>query len=177
MALRLYTYWRSSAAYRVRIVLALKGLAYESVPLHLLHDGGEQRRAGYLVTNPQGLVPALEHDDCVVTQSLAICEYLEEVWPQSPLLPAVAQQVAWHRLVGEALHGQGDSHAVRSRAAPVGIQPERHGASPPAPGGAQTIVIRNVSSPSMPPTRLSPRRTGPTPSGVPVKIRSPGRSS
>ena len=88
MALRLYTYWRSSAAYRVRIVLALKGLAYESVPLHLLRDGGEQRRAGYLATNPQGLVPALEHDGCVVTQSLAICEYLEEAWPQPPLLPA-----------------------------------------------------------------------------------------
>jgi len=88
MALRLYTYWRSSAAYRVRIVLALKGLAYESVPRHLLRAGGEQRRADYLATNPQGLLPALEHDGCVVTQSLAICEYLEEICPQPPLLPA-----------------------------------------------------------------------------------------
>jgi maleylacetoacetate isomerase len=88
MALRLYTYWRSSAAYRVRIVLALKGLAYESVPRHLLRDGGEQRRADYLATNPQGLLPALEHDGCVITQSLAICEYLEETCPQPPLLPA-----------------------------------------------------------------------------------------
>ena len=88
MALRLYTYWRSSAAYRVRIALALKGLAYESVPRHLLRGGGEQRSAAYLATNPQGLVPALDHDGHVVTQSLAICEYLEEIHPQPPLLPA-----------------------------------------------------------------------------------------
>jgi maleylacetoacetate isomerase len=87
MALRLHTYWRSSAAYRVRIALALKGLEYESVPRHLLRDGGEQRRADYLALNPQGFVPALEHDGVVLTQSLAICEYLEECFPRPPLLP------------------------------------------------------------------------------------------
>jgi maleylacetoacetate isomerase len=87
MALRLYTYWRSSAAFRVRIALAVKGLQYESVPRHLLREGGEQRRPEYLELNPQGLVPALEHDGHVVTQSLAICEYLEEIQPQPPLLP------------------------------------------------------------------------------------------
>jgi maleylacetoacetate isomerase len=88
MTLKLYTYWRSSAAYRVRIALALKGLAYESVPRHLLRDGGEQRQADYLAKNPQGLIPALEHGGHVVTQSLAICEYLDEVFPQPALLPA-----------------------------------------------------------------------------------------
>ena len=89
--MRLYTYWRSSAAFRVRIALAFKGLAYESVPRHLLRDGGEQRRPEYLAMNPQGLVPALEHDGHVIAQSLAICEYLEEIWPQPPLLPADAR--------------------------------------------------------------------------------------
>jgi maleylacetoacetate isomerase len=88
MALRLYTYWRSSAAFRVRIALALKGLDYESVPRHLLRDGGQHRSADYLALNPQGLVPALEHDGTVITQSLAICEYLEEVFPRPALLPS-----------------------------------------------------------------------------------------
>jgi maleylacetoacetate isomerase len=87
MALRLYTYWRSSAAFRVRIALNLKGLDYESVPKHLLRDGGEQRKADYLALNPQGLVPGLEHDGAFVAQSLAICEYLEEIRPEPRLLP------------------------------------------------------------------------------------------
>ena len=90
MGYRLYTYWRSSAAFRVRIALNLKGLRYESVPKHLLRDGGEQRKADYLALNPQGLVPALEHDGALVAQSLAICEYLEDVQPDPPLLPAGA---------------------------------------------------------------------------------------
>jgi len=103
MALKLYTYWRSSAAYRVRIVLALKGLTYEAVPRHLLRGGGEQRGAEYLATNPQGLIPALEHDGLVVTQSLAICEYLEEVFPEPPLLPAAARDRALVRAMALAV--------------------------------------------------------------------------
>jgi len=103
MALRLHTYWRSSAAYRVRIVLACKDLAYESVPRHLLRDGGEQRRPDYLALNPQGLVPALEHDGFVVAQSLAICEYLEECFPEPPLLPAGPRERALVRAMALAI--------------------------------------------------------------------------
>jgi maleylacetoacetate isomerase len=103
MALRLYTYWRSSAAYRVRIALALKGLSYESVPRHLLRDGGEQRSAAYLAVNPQGLVPALEDQGRVITQSLAICEYLDEVHPEPPLLPAAAVDRATVRAMALAI--------------------------------------------------------------------------
>jgi maleylacetoacetate isomerase len=88
--LRLYGYWRSSAAYRVRIALELKGLSYEYAPVHLVRDGGEQRKADYQRLNPQARVPTLEHDGRVLTQSLAIIEYLEETWPQPALLPATA---------------------------------------------------------------------------------------
>jgi maleylpyruvate isomerase len=85
--MRLYSFFRSSAAYRVRIALELKGLAYEIVPIHLLREGGEQLRPDYLARNPQGLVPALEVDGRVLTQSLAIIEYLEETVPNPALLP------------------------------------------------------------------------------------------
>jgi len=85
---RLFGYWRSSAAWRVRIALHLKGLAWESVPVHLVRDGGEQRMPAFRRLNPQGLVPALEIDGLVLTQSLAIIEYLEETRPAPPLLPA-----------------------------------------------------------------------------------------
>lgn len=86
-ALTLHTYWRSSAAWRVRIALHLKGLAFESVPVHLVRDGGEQRTPGFARRNPQQLVPTLQHDGAVLTQSLAIIEYLDETWPAVPLLP------------------------------------------------------------------------------------------
>ncbi len=89
--LRLFSYWRSSAAYRVRIGLNLKGLGYELVPVHLLRDGGEQHGAGFSETFPQGLVPVLQHGQRMLRQSLAILEYLDEVWPQPALLPATSR--------------------------------------------------------------------------------------
>jgi maleylacetoacetate isomerase/maleylpyruvate isomerase len=88
--LSLYSYYRSSAAYRVRIALNLKGLAYSIVPVHLLRGGGENWQESYLAINPQGLVPSLEVGDRVLGQSLAIMEYLEESYPAPPLLPADA---------------------------------------------------------------------------------------
>ena len=84
----LYGYWRSSAAYRVRIALNLKGLAYESKPVHLLRDGGEQHASAYRQLNPQQLIPCLVDGEHVVTQSVAIMEYLDETHPAPPLLPA-----------------------------------------------------------------------------------------
>jgi maleylacetoacetate isomerase len=82
---RLYTYYRSSAAFRVRIALNLKGLRYDPQFVHLAK--GEQRGTEYLALNPQGLVPALADDGKLLTQSLAIIEYLEETHPSPPLLP------------------------------------------------------------------------------------------
>lgn len=88
--MKLYTYYRSSAAYRVRIALNLKGLSYEAIPVHLVKNGGEQRGEAYLQKNPQGLVPLLEDDAVLINQSLAIIEYLEEKHPQPALLPSDA---------------------------------------------------------------------------------------
>lgn len=86
--MKLYTYFRSSAAYRVRIALNLKGLPYESVAVDL--RPGAHRQPDYLARNPQGLIPALEDAGTVISQSLAIIEYLEETHPQPPLLPRAA---------------------------------------------------------------------------------------
>jgi maleylacetoacetate isomerase len=85
--MKLYTYFRSSAAYRVRIALNLKGLAYDAVPVHLLRDGGEHLGDDYLAVNPSALVPALEDGGNLLTQSMAIIEYLEDMHPMVPLLP------------------------------------------------------------------------------------------
>lgn len=87
MSIALHTYFRSTAAWRVRIALALKGLQYDAVPVHLLRDGGEQHAERYRRLNPQGLVPLLTDGDELVTQSLAIIEYLDETHREPPLLP------------------------------------------------------------------------------------------
>jgi maleylacetoacetate isomerase len=86
--MKLYDYFRSSAAYRVRIALNLKGLSAERAFVHLVRDGGEHLKPDYLTRNPQGLLPALELDDgSILTQSMAILEYLEETHPEPALLP------------------------------------------------------------------------------------------
>lgn len=87
--MKLYDYYRSTASYRVRIVLNLKQLTYETIPVHLVHQGGKQHTPQYKKINPQGLVPALdlETNTQPITQSLAILEYLEEEHPNPPLLP------------------------------------------------------------------------------------------
>ncbi|WP_024696964.1 maleylacetoacetate isomerase [Pseudomonas avellanae] len=96
----LFTYYRSTSSYRVRIALALKGLDYTVIPVNLLLDGGEQRTPGYKAVNPQGRVPALRLDDGgVITQSLAIIEYLEERYPQPALLAEDLVQRARQRAV------------------------------------------------------------------------------
>ena len=83
--MKLHTYFRSSAAYRVRIALGLKGLDYD--PVFVCLAEGEQKTAGYLAQNPQGLIPLLDTGDEVLSQSLAIIEYLDETHPEPPLLP------------------------------------------------------------------------------------------
>ena len=86
--MKLYDYYRSSCSYRVRIALNLKNLSYEVIPVHLVNNGGEQHSAKYKAINPQEIVPSLDTDDGIVTQSLAIIEYLDEVYPSPALLPS-----------------------------------------------------------------------------------------
>lgn len=108
----LYDYFRSSAAYRVRIALALKGLDVERVFVRL--SAGEQRLPGFLAKNPQGLAPALELDDgTVLTQSLAIIEYLDHVAPQPRLVPAEPLRAA--KVRGAALAIACDIHPLANR--------------------------------------------------------------
>jgi maleylacetoacetate isomerase len=98
---RLYTYFRSSAAYRVRIALNLKGVAYEAVPVNLLK--GEQRQEGYRAVNPQQRVPSLDIGGATLIQSPAILEYLDEVYPEPPLLPVGAANRARVRAVASLI--------------------------------------------------------------------------
>jgi maleylacetoacetate isomerase len=101
--LKLYSYFRSSAAYRVRIALNLKGLSYEILPVHLTKDGGAQRRPEYRGVNPQMRVPALVSGGEVLTQSLAIIDYLEETHREPPLLPGDPVRRAKIRAVAQAI--------------------------------------------------------------------------
>jgi len=114
--MKLYSYFRSSASYRVRIALNLKGLPYETVPVHLLRNGGEQFSPEYRKLNPDALVPALvdkaDGGERALTQSLAIIEYLEETHPAPPLLPADPLDRAFVR--GIALSIACDIHPINN---------------------------------------------------------------
>ena len=110
--MKLYTYFRSSAAYRVRIALHLKGLAFESVPVHLLRDGGQQHAADYAALNPNETVPSLDDNGQIVTQSLAIIEYLDETHPSPSLLPGTAADRARMRAIAQVIAS--DTHPLNN---------------------------------------------------------------
>lgn len=118
--IELYSYFRSSASYRVRIALNLKGLAYQSIAVHLVKDGGQQLSDAYRLLNPDGLVPAMRIADgdgepaaaTVLTQSLALIEYLEETNPHPALLPSRPADRAWVRSI--ALSIACDIHPVNN---------------------------------------------------------------
>ena len=116
MNLILHAYWRSGTSYRTRIALNLKGLAYEQRPVNLLE--GEQGGDAYRALQPQGLVPALEHDGEVLTQSPAILEWLEETYPQPPLLPLEAVERAQVRamaaVIGCDIHPLNNMRVLRA---------------------------------------------------------------
>ncbi len=129
--MKLYSAWRSSASFRVRIALNLKGLAYDYVPVHLVK--GEQFAADFRALNPAELVPVLQLDDgTVLTQSLAIIEYLEQTHPQPPLLPPAAVERAYVRAVAFAIaceiHPLNNLRVLRYLARDLGLsEPARDG--------------------------------------------------
>ncbi|WP_082163790.1 MULTISPECIES: maleylacetoacetate isomerase [Burkholderia] len=110
--MKLFSYFRSSASYRVRIALALKGIPYQYAAVHLLKGGGQQHSTVYRDLNPDGVVPTLHDGSQVLTQSLAIIEYLDEVHPAPALLPETAEDRAYVRSV--ALQVACDIHPVNN---------------------------------------------------------------
>nr|WP_231969303.1 glutathione S-transferase N-terminal domain-containing protein [Polynucleobacter necessarius] len=110
MTTNLYSFWRSSAAFRVRIALNLKGISYDVIPIHLSKNSGEQVGEIYSSKNLNRLVPLLEEGDNRIHQSLAIIEYLEEIQPQPSLLPTLAIDRAWVRAI--AMDIASDIHPI-----------------------------------------------------------------
>jgi maleylacetoacetate isomerase/maleylpyruvate isomerase len=109
---QLYSFWRSSAAFRVRIALNLKGLDYDIIPVHLNKNGGDQMSAAYADKNPNRLVPLLENGKESIHQSLAIIEYLNETYPEPPLLPTLLIDRAWVRSL--AMDITSDIHPINN---------------------------------------------------------------
>lgn len=127
--LQLFGYWRSSAAYRVRIGLNLKGLAYASTPVHLIRSGGEQHLPAFAEANPQKLVPVLQHGGRLIRQSLAILEYIDEVWANGPaLLPATARGRA--RVRGLSMMVACDIHPLNNLRVMQYLESEWHAPQP-----------------------------------------------
>lgn len=124
-SLLLYSYWRSSASYRVRMALNLKGLEYEIRPVHLVRDGGEQFSTTYSALNPQQLVPTLVDGDQVMTQSMAMLEYLEERHPEPALLPADpagrARVRALAQLIACEIHPLNNLRVLKYLGGPAGL--------------------------------------------------------
>jgi len=109
---KLYSFWRSSAAFRVRIALNLKGMDYEIIPVHLGKNGGEQFSDTYGTKNPNRLVPLYESKEIKIHQSLAIIEYLDEVQPEPALLPKSVIDRAWVRSI--AMNIASDIHPINN---------------------------------------------------------------
>ena len=112
MTSKLYSFWRSSAAFRVRIALNLKGMDYEIIPVHLGKNGGAQLGEEYGKKNPNRLVPILEEGEKSIHQSLAIIEYLEEIQSDPALLPIIAIDRAWVRAI--AMDIASDIHPINN---------------------------------------------------------------
>jgi len=110
--MKLHTFYRSTAAYRVRIAASLKGIPLGCSYVHLLKDGGQHNQPAYRAINPTGGVPSLETEGDVITQSLAILEYLEELYPEPPLLPKTPLARAHAREI--ALHVVADMHPLNT---------------------------------------------------------------
>lgn len=130
--MKLYNYFRSSASFRVRIALNWKGLPFDYAPVHLLKDGGQHLTPAFRAMNPDALVPTLDDDGVIVTQSLAIIEYLEETHPEPPLLPRDAVQRAYVRSIALAIaceiHPLNNLRVLRYLAKTLGVSEEQKNA-------------------------------------------------